>query len=188
MPKSLNDLKKLSPSPKTIEVFGKPPPVPFPCYRGGDREGDPFIQCPLPSSLIAASLAYRRILKKFENNPWICITVLNYTVPMKDNPCLFTAWADRHFSDSFCWLLRIISATPVDAFAIAVSPEKIIILINESCNHTKLYPNQSHTSQVLQTFEKRCSPTPFGQTKNGPVYGRLACTSSKTEILNKIGI
>ena len=43
-------LKKLSPSPKTIEVFGKPPPVPFPCYRGGDREGDPFIQCPLPSS------------------------------------------------------------------------------------------------------------------------------------------
>ena len=136
-------------------------------------------------NFIAASLAYRRILKKFENNPWICITVLNYTVPMKDNPCLFTAWADRHFSDSFCWLLRIISATPVDAFAIAVSPEKIIILINESCNYTKLYPNQSHTSQVLQTCEKRCTPTPFGQTKNGPVYGRLAC---KTEILNKIGI
>ena len=44
-------LKKLSPSPKTIEVVWKPPPVPFPCYRGGDREGDPFIQCPLPSSL-----------------------------------------------------------------------------------------------------------------------------------------
>jgi hypothetical protein len=50
--KPLNCLKKLSPSPKTIEVFGKPPPVPFPCYRGGDREGDPFIQCPLPSSLL----------------------------------------------------------------------------------------------------------------------------------------
>jgi hypothetical protein len=50
--KPLNHLKMLSPSPKTIEVFGKPPPVPFPCYRGGDREGDPFIQCPLSSSLI----------------------------------------------------------------------------------------------------------------------------------------
>ena len=48
--KPLNCLKKLSPSPKTIEVFGKPPPVPFPCDRGGDREGDPFIQCPLPYS------------------------------------------------------------------------------------------------------------------------------------------
>ena len=49
-------LKKLSPSPKTIEVFGKPPPVPFPCDRGGDREGDPFIQCPLPSSLMLCTL------------------------------------------------------------------------------------------------------------------------------------
>ena len=29
---------------------------------------------------------------------------------------------------------------------------------------------------------------PFGQTKNGLVSVRLACTSSKTEILNKIGI
>ena len=48
--------------------------------------------------------------------------------------------------------------------------------------------NQSYTSQVLLTFEKRCSPKPFGQTKNGLVSGRLACTSSKTEILNKIGI
>ena len=37
-------------------------------------------------------------------------------------------------------------------------------------------------------FEKKCSPKPFGQTKNGRVSGRLACTSSKTEILNKIGI
>ena len=49
--KPLNCLKKLSPSLKTIEVFGKPPPVPFPCDRGREREGDPFIQCPLPSSL-----------------------------------------------------------------------------------------------------------------------------------------
>ena len=55
--KPLNCLKKLSPSPKTIEVFGKPPPVPFPCDRGGDREGDPFIQCPLPSSLVSAPLS-----------------------------------------------------------------------------------------------------------------------------------
>ncbi len=50
--KPLNSLKKLSPSPKTIEVFRKPPPVPFPCYWAGDREGDPFIQCPLQSSLV----------------------------------------------------------------------------------------------------------------------------------------
>ena len=48
--------------------------------------------------------------------------------------------------------------------------------------------HQSYTSQVLWTFEKRWSPKPFGQTKNGLVSGRLACTSSKTEILNKIGI
>jgi hypothetical protein len=37
-------------------------------------------------------------------------------------------------------------------------------------------------------IKKRCSPKPFGQTKNGLVSGRLAYTSSKTEILNKIGI
>ena len=30
------------------------------------------------------------------------------------------------------------------------------------------------------------SPKPFGQTKNGLVSGRLACTSSKTEIFNKV--
>jgi hypothetical protein len=48
----LNHLKKLSPSPKTIEEFGKPPPVPLPFSGDGDREGDPFIQCPLPSSLV----------------------------------------------------------------------------------------------------------------------------------------
>ena len=34
----------------------------------------------------------------------------------------------------------------------------------------------------------RCSPKPFGKTKNGLVSRRLACTSSKTEILKKIGI
>ena len=28
-------------------------------------------------------------------------------------------------------------------------------------------------------------PKPFGQTENGLVFGRLACTSSKTEIANK---
>ena len=37
-------------------------------------------------------------------------------------------------------------------------------------------------------FEKGCSPKPFGQAKNGLVSGRLACTSSKAEILTKIGI
>ena len=42
--------------------------------------------------------------------------------------------------------------------------------------------------KCLQTIGKRCSPKQFGQTKNGLVSGRLACTSSKTEILNKIGI
>ena len=47
--------------------------------------------------------------------------------------------------------------------------------------------SQNYTSQVLYTFEKTCSPKPFGQTKNGLVSGRLACTSSKTEILNKVG-
>ena len=48
--------------------------------------------------------------------------------------------------------------------------------------------DQSYSSQVLQIFEKRCSPKAFGQTKNELVSGRLACTSSKTEISNKIGI
>ena len=47
---------------------------------------------------------------------------------------------------------------------------------------------KSYTSQVVNTLEKRCSPKPFGQTKNGLVSGRLACTSSKTEVLNKIGM
>ena len=37
-------------------------------------------------------------------------------------------------------------------------------------------------------FEKRCSPKPFWQTKNGLVSGKVAFTSIKTEILNKIGI
>ena len=49
--KTIEPFEKAIPFQKTIEVFGKSPPVPFPCYRGGDREGDPFIQCPLPSSL-----------------------------------------------------------------------------------------------------------------------------------------
>ena len=45
-----------------------------------------------------------------------------------------------------------------------------------------LYQVQSYTSQLLYTFEKRCSPKPFGLTKNGLISGRLACTSSKTKI------
>ena len=40
---------------------------------------------------------------------------------------------------------------------------------------------QSYTSQVLMSVSKKCSPKPFGQTKNGLVSGRLACTSSKTD-------
>ena len=51
--------------------------------------------------------------------------------------------------------------------------------------------DQSYTSQVHTTYKhlkKRCSPKPFAQTKNGLVSGRLACTSSKTELLNKIGV
>ena len=40
------------------------------------------------------------------------------------------------------------------------------------------------TSQNLALHKNARS----GQTKNGLVSGRLACTSSKTEILNKIGI
>ena len=40
---------------------------------------------------------------------------------------------------------------------------------------------QSYTSQVLYTFEKRCSPKPFGQTKNGLVSGKqLPIVSIKT--------
>jgi hypothetical protein len=58
-------LKKLSPSPKSIEVFGKPPPVP--CYQGGEREGELFIQCPLPSSLVVIA---RPILVAF-----LCTTI-----------------------------------------------------------------------------------------------------------------
>ena len=44
------------------------------------------------------------------------------TCPIKDNPWRWTAWADKHFRDNFCWLLRIISATPVVALAIGVFP------------------------------------------------------------------
>ena len=63
--KPLNCLKKLYPSPKTIEVFGKPPPVPFPCDRGEDREGDPFIQCPPPSSLVQMCVCMCKIVTDF---------------------------------------------------------------------------------------------------------------------------
>ena len=36
-------------------------------------------------SFSADSLANKQILKKFENNPWIHITVLNYTVVQWDD-------------------------------------------------------------------------------------------------------
>ena len=51
-----------------------------------------------------------------------------------------------------------------------------------------MYAENLYIPSILKTFEKRCSPKPFKQTKNGLVSGRLACTSSKTEILNKIDI
>ena len=44
------------------------------------------------------------------------------TCPLKDNPWRRTACADKHFNEIFCWLLRIISATPVVALAIGVFP------------------------------------------------------------------
>ena len=43
-------------------------------------------------------------------------------------------------------------------------------------------------SMYYKHIEKWCSSKPFGQTKNWLVSGRLACTSSKTELLNKIEI
>ena len=43
-------------------------------------------------------------------------------------------------------------------------------------------------AKYYKHLKKRCSPKPFGQTKNGLVSGRLACTLCKPEILNKIGI
>ena len=48
-----------------------------------------------------------------------------------------------------------------------------------------LYQVQSYTSQLLYTFEKRCSPKPFGLTKNRLVFGISACTSqSKYPVLH----
>ena len=47
---------------------------------------------------------------------------------------------------------------------------------------TKLY------IQSTINIWKKVLTKPFGQTKNGLVSGRLTCTLSKTEILNKIGI
>ena len=44
--KPLNCLLKLSPSLETIEVFGKPPPVPFPCDRMGTGKGTPSFNVP----------------------------------------------------------------------------------------------------------------------------------------------
>ena len=44
--KPLNCLKKLSPSPKTIEVFGKSPPVPFPLTGAGTGKGTPSFNVP----------------------------------------------------------------------------------------------------------------------------------------------
>ena len=49
-------------------------------------------------------------------------------------------------------------------FFLEVSNETKWLL--EPCGaYVKSISRQSYTSQVLQTFEKRCSPNPFGQTK-----------------------
>ena len=48
---------------------------------------------------------------------------------------------------------------------------------------------QSYTSQVYyKHLKKGAHQSHFDRQKNGLVSGRLACTSSETEILNKIGI
>ena len=44
--KPLNCLKKLSPSLKTIEVFGKPPPSPSPVTGAGTGKGTPLFNVP----------------------------------------------------------------------------------------------------------------------------------------------
>ena len=49
------------------------------------------------------------------------------------------------------------------------------------------YFGTMHIQSTINIW-KRCSSKPFGQTKNGLVTGKLACTSSKIEILNKIVI
>ena len=45
----------------------------------------------------ADSLDYRRILKKFESNPWIGITVHNYTLVFSQN-WFFSKIKDQMFS------------------------------------------------------------------------------------------
>ena len=42
----LSCLKKLSPSRKTIDVFGKPPPSPFPVTGAGIGKGTPSFNVP----------------------------------------------------------------------------------------------------------------------------------------------
>jgi hypothetical protein len=43
----------LLPRPRNAPgVYSKAPPVPLPFSGGGDREGGPSFQCPLPSSLV----------------------------------------------------------------------------------------------------------------------------------------
>ena len=61
------------------------------------------------------------------------------------------------------------------------------------CTFHKLHLRSGLPSKVIhlkyyKNLKKSCSAQPFGQAKNGLVSGTLACTSSKTEVLNKIGI
>ena len=75
----------------------------------------------------------------------------------------------------FNYVLTIAYSRPVSASLdfhhLCTFPQTVKVI------HPKYY---KHLKNVLTK--------PFGQTKNGLVSGRLACTSSKTEILNKIGI
>ena len=50
--------------------------------------------------------------------PWSSINFssVSGTCPRYDRLCLFTAWADRHLREIFCWLFKIASATVDDAF------------------------------------------------------------------------
>ena len=58
-------------------------------------------------------------------------------------------------------------------FFLEVSNETKWLL--EPCGaYVKSISRQSYTSQVLQTFEKRCSPKPFGQTKNALFFWHIS--------------
>ena len=66
----------------------------------------------------------------------------------------------------------------------------LLFIVSLKCT-VNMGDDQSYTSQVHTTYKhlkKGAHQSHLGRQKNGLVSGRLACTSSKTEILNKIGI